>query len=201
MPVSFGIVTTCWNKMLTCLWSHLWRWQCQWNHTAWGLALRLPWWLRCKSVCLQCGRPGFDPWVGKILSWRRKWQSTPVLLPGKSHGQRSLVGYSPWGCKQSDTTERLHFSVVGRGCVPSLSLDLRPNYGGGNEENGDLLQKVCLNWLKIEPAISRESFIIITITIIIIILSLSWSIFLCARHKVKHFTLNSSFNTYKDPIR
>ena len=47
-------------------------------------------------------------WVGKI-SWRRKWQSTPVLLPGKSHGQRSLVGYSLWGCKESDTTERLHF--------------------------------------------------------------------------------------------
>ena len=38
-----------------------------------------------------------------------KWQSTPVLLPGKPHGQRSLVGYSPWGCKESDTTERFHF--------------------------------------------------------------------------------------------
>ena len=52
-------------------------------------------------------RPGFDPWVGKI-PWRRKWQPTPVLLPGESHGRRSLVGYSPWGCKESDTTERLH---------------------------------------------------------------------------------------------
>ena len=41
--------------------------------------------------------------------WRRKWQSTPVILPGKSHGQRSLVGYSPWGRKESDMTERLHF--------------------------------------------------------------------------------------------
>ena len=40
----------------------------------------------------------------------RKWQSTPVLLPGKSHGQRSLVGYSPWGRKELDTTERLHFT-------------------------------------------------------------------------------------------
>jgi len=40
---------------------------------------------------------------------RRKWQSTPVLLPGKSHGQRSLVGYSPWGRKESDMTEPLHF--------------------------------------------------------------------------------------------
>ena len=63
----------------------------------------------CKqSVCLQCGRPGFDPWVGKI-PWRRKWQPTPVLLPGKSHGQRSLVGCSPWGLEESDMTERLHF--------------------------------------------------------------------------------------------
>ena len=59
-------------------------------------------------VCLNCGRPRFEPWVGKI-PWRRKWQSTPVLLPGKSHGQRSLVGYSPWGCKELDTIERLHF--------------------------------------------------------------------------------------------
>ena len=43
------------------------------------------------------GRPGFDPWVRKI-PWRRKWQPTPVLLPGKFRGWRSLVGYSPWGC-------------------------------------------------------------------------------------------------------
>ena len=48
--------------------------------------------------------PGFNPWVGKI-SWSRKWQPTPVLLPGKSHEQRSLVGYSPWGRKESDITE------------------------------------------------------------------------------------------------
>ena len=41
----------------------------------------------------------------------KKWQSTPGLLPGKSHGQRSLVGYSPWGRKESDTTERLHFTL------------------------------------------------------------------------------------------
>ena len=41
--------------------------------------------------------------------WRRQWHPTPVLLPGKSHGRRSLVGCSPWGCYESDTTERLHF--------------------------------------------------------------------------------------------
>ena len=54
----------------------------------------------------QYRRHGFDPWVGKI-PWRRKWQPTPVFLPGKSHGQRSLVGYSPRGLKESDMTERL----------------------------------------------------------------------------------------------
>ena len=55
-------------------------------------------------------RPGFNPWVGKI-SWRRKWQPTPVFLSGKAHGRRSLIGYSPWGRKESDTTERLYFLI------------------------------------------------------------------------------------------
>ena len=58
----------------------------------------LPWWLRWQSICLQYGRPGFNPWVGKI-SWRRKWQPTPVFLPGESQGRKSLAGYSPWGRK------------------------------------------------------------------------------------------------------
>ena len=51
--------------------------------------------------------------------WRRQWHHTPVLLPGKSHGWRSLVGCSPWGCEESDTTERLQFhfslSCIGEG--------------------------------------------------------------------------------------
>ena len=72
---------------------------------------RLPWGLRRESVCLQCRRPGFNPWVGKIPS-RRKWHPTPVLLPGKSHGQRSLGGYSPQGHKELDTTDRLHFHFL-----------------------------------------------------------------------------------------
>ena len=61
---------------------------------------------------------GFDPWVGKIL-WRRKWQLTPVLLPGKSHG-RSLVGYSPWGRKESDTTEQLDLTSLHLVPKPSI---------------------------------------------------------------------------------
>ena len=47
---------------------------------------------------------GVDPWVGKI-PWRRAWQPTLVFLPGELHGQRSLAGYSPCGCKELDPTE------------------------------------------------------------------------------------------------
>ena len=57
---------------------------------------------------MQETRCGFDPWVWKIPQ-RRKWQPTPVLLPGESHGQRSLVGYSPWGRKESDTLKWLNY--------------------------------------------------------------------------------------------
>ena len=71
---------------------------------------------------------GFNLWVGKILR-RKKWQRTPVLLPGKFHIQRRLVGYSPWGCKESDETE--HASMHRR------TLDVK---------GGDLGHKFCSQW-------------------------------------------------------
>ena len=52
-----------------------------------------------------------DPWVRKI-SWRRKWLQIPIFLPGKSQGQKSLVGYSPWHCKESDMSERLNTKIA-----------------------------------------------------------------------------------------
>ena len=65
----------------------------------------IPWWLSCKESTCQCRRWGFDPWVRKI-PWSRKWQpTTPVFLPGKFQGQRSLAGYSPWSHKELDMTE------------------------------------------------------------------------------------------------
>ena len=64
----------------------------------------LPRWLSGKESTCQCTRSGFSLWVRKI-PWRRKWHPTPVFLPGKSHGQRSLVGYNSWGREESDTTE------------------------------------------------------------------------------------------------
>ena len=61
-------------------------------------------WLRQSRICLQCKRLGFGPSVRKI-PWRRKWQPTPLFLPGEFHGQGNLVGYSPGGHKELNTTE------------------------------------------------------------------------------------------------
>ena len=65
------------------------------------------------AKCRILKRLGFDPCVGKI-PWRRKWQLTPVFLSEKSHAQRSMVGYSPSVCKESDMTEQLrtHDGVI-----------------------------------------------------------------------------------------
>ena len=63
-----------------------------------------------------------ETWVrslGRKIPWRRKWQPTPAFLPRKSRGWRSLVGYSPRGYKESDTTERLHFTIITSTIFPS----------------------------------------------------------------------------------
>ena len=76
----------------------------------WDTTITVSWglpscWLRWQRISLQCQRPEFNPWVRKI-PWSRARQHTPVFLPGESHGQRSLVGYGPWGCKESDMTKQ-----------------------------------------------------------------------------------------------
>ena len=75
----------------------------------WTLYKFLRWCSGIESVCQwrRDARDGFNPWVGKI-PWKRKWQSTPVLLSGIFHGQRSLVAFSPWGHKKSDVTDHTH---------------------------------------------------------------------------------------------
>ena len=66
------------------------------------------------------------------IPWRRKWQPTPVLLPGKSQGQRSLVGYSPWGCRESDTTEVTeHTAALGS---PDSSAGKESTCNAGNPD-------------------------------------------------------------------
>ena len=89
----------------------------------------------------------FDPWVGK-LPWQRKWQPTPVFLPGESSGQRSLVGYSLWSCKESDTTEHKHTYVESKIQYKQTYLQSRnrlidienrlvvAKWGGGRKKDG-----------------------------------------------------------------
>ena len=84
------------------------------RHTAYGSLLQSPnglrWasrWQHGKESACHCRRCWFDPWV-RTIHWSRKWKPMPVFLPGKLHGQRSLMGYNPWGSKESDMTECTH---------------------------------------------------------------------------------------------
>ena len=82
-----------------------------------------------RDIVMQLVYSGAFIWVQQQENWRRQWHPTPILLPGKSHGSRSLVGCSPWGHEESDMPERLHFHF-------SLSC-----FGEGN---GNPLQCSCL---------------------------------------------------------
>ena len=92
---------------------------------------------------------GHFPHKWELILRRRKWQPTPVLLPGKSHGQRILVGYSPWGRKESDTTERLHFHFLSGGhCLLRV--------GGGEEQKWT--RTIFLPTFPILPAPTRSQW-------------------------------------------
>ena len=104
------------------------------------------WW----RICLQCRRPGFDPWVGKI-PWRREWQPTPVFLPGEFHGQRSLEDYSPWGQKEPDMTEQLPLHSLGTVMAPvgvsfSLLMCYSEPYWGSQSTGNQLIRHLGPIW-------------------------------------------------------
>ena len=83
----------------------------------------LPRWQGGKESACQCRRRwrlGFDPWVGMIPWRRRKWQRTPVFLPGKPHRQRSRAGHSPWAHRESDATEHRQTPTFSASPTPSL---------------------------------------------------------------------------------
>ena len=79
----------------------------------------IPRWLSGKESACRCRGRGFNLWVGKI-PWRRKWQPTPVFFDRKSCGQRTLVGYSPWDHRESDTTGCLSTVTEAHGLVTKL---------------------------------------------------------------------------------
>ena len=102
MPTSFIYCTFIWYSTVSLPFLqvlHLWIQRIDWiylfhMHYTHGVIF-LPWWLISKESTYQCRKCWFDPWVENI-PWRRKWQPTPVFLPGNSHEQRSLEGYGPW---------------------------------------------------------------------------------------------------------
>ena len=106
----------------------------------WGCRDELPWWLSGKESSCQCRRPGFHLWSREI-PWRRKWQRTAVFLPGESHGQRSLAGYSPWGCKESDMTEHT-VTYCGREGFLGMMILVNAGLGFPNE------REESKSWLK-----------------------------------------------------
>ena len=87
--------------------------QCSANCKTFNTLLGFPRWCSGKESanhCRRLKRRRFSPWVWKI-PWSKKWQSTPLFLPGKFHGQGRLVKYSLWDCKQSDTNEHTHITL------------------------------------------------------------------------------------------
>ena len=94
------------------------------------------------AKCMRLELCRFHPWVGKI-PWRWKWQSTPVFLSGESHGQRSLMGYGPWGCKELGTTEIdlaqliLVLRVQGEGQVRNSNGRVRKRMAEERRKRGD----------------------------------------------------------------
>ena len=98
-----------------------------------------------------------------VIFWRRQWQPTPVLLPGKSHGQRSLVGCSPWGHKESDRTERLHFhfslSCTGEGNGNPLQCSWLENPRDGGAWWA-AVSGVAQSWTRLKQLSSSSSSVI-----------------------------------------
>ena len=118
-----------------------------------GLPLWLSWW----RICLQCRRPGSNPWVRK-LPWRRERLPTPVFWPREFHGL-----YGPWGCKGLDTTERLSLSQVT--VVKNDYTDILSSYLGELGRTCRLVQKLgwpWVTWLR-RFTLFWESFMIIKI--------------------------------------
>ena len=89
--------------------------------------------------------------VTQQVSWRRQWHPTPVLLPGKCHGRGSLVGCSPWGHKESDMTERLHFHALEKEMATHCSV-LAWRIPGTGEPGGLPFHRVGHDWSDLAAA-------------------------------------------------
>ena len=91
----------------------------------------------------------------RVLTWSRKWQHTPVFLPGKFHGQRTLVGYSPWGHKESDTTEHIYsflgffFTDIFKPTFHLSTASISILFSGSNDINISSLWEISFYWFSL----------------------------------------------------
>ena len=86
-----------------------------------NISMWFPWWLSGKECACQGRRCGFNPWVQRP-PWRRKWKSPLVFLPGKSHGQRTLAGYSPWDREELDMIQQPNNSERESTCKSAMLI-------------------------------------------------------------------------------
>ena len=131
--------------------------------------------------CRRCKRRGFDPWVGKI-PWRRAWQPTPVFLPGEFHGQRNLAGYSPWGHKESDTSETTTCTCTGYYSYLEIFLKIFTKSRVSGRWG------LCLSWAPPQLALC-------------FVLEVVSCIRQCVRHYSKNFMQDSSYHSHNNSTK
>ena len=142
------------------------------------------------------------PWL-----WRRQWYPTPVLLPGKSHGRRSLVGCRPWGHEESDTTEWLHFhfslSCIGEGHGSPLQCSCleNPRDGGAWWATiyGDAQSRTRLKWLSSSsiPWLIQKSGCIYFSSFSVVIDTISWDYRMSLSYDDKSWTMSLKIHMLK----
>ena len=151
-------------------------------------------WLRRWRIHLQYRRPEFDPWIRKI-PWKSKWQPTPVLLPGKSHGQRSLVGYSPRGHKESDTTQWLNNNRRLAEATPVI-ISLQQPYSSGKKNVSTSFFWIYLNTLKDENVLELHMHLKSEgVLVQIIAESFSLPFFLCRGRELSNPAVQAKTNS------
>ena len=140
----------------------------------------LPWWLSGKEPACQCRRYRFNPWIGKIL-WRRKWQSTPVFLPGEFHGQRILMVYTP-GLQKNQTWFSNWTTITAtttnntKSSVSDFTEIWAPTIGDNNNNKHNF--ETCKIFFKLMEKIKKKTWLLEVLSWVILVPTLLSEVFL-----------------------
>ena len=163
-------------------------------------------WLSGKEFTCQCRRRGFDPWVGSV-PWRRKWLPTAVFLPGISHGQRRLMGYSSWSHKRvrHDLVTKqqnshniycisclkctIYWFLVHSHCCTTINTVYSRIFSSPDKEIPCLLSSHSVLWLLATTSLRSAS-----VDLLLVAMSYKWDLIVCSLLWLAIFTLYSLFN-------